>query len=210
MAIHFSIARRGLLPTEETQQDTNQTLRPAGLRPQLQCPQTVDAVKFQKSSSRLPSVLPEGELLAALSMMERVMLHEMEKGNAVTLPGIGTFRLALKGNIEVRNGEYHGKDVRVDGIRFQPDRELLRKARSLEVDQVPYRQTIETEETDVEARLAELFASKDVVSHKDVAAAFGQTLTRGRVSSLLWRLTQQGRIVREGKGAQTRYRLAKQ
>lgn len=209
MAIQFSIAKRGLLPHEKEQQGVNEQTDLRNLRPVLECPTTVDAVEFQSGSIRLPSVLPKGELIAALSTMQSVMIHEFEKGNAVTLPGIGTFRLTLKGDIEVKDGSYHGKDVRVEGITFRPDSELLKEIRGLEVEQVPFGTAVQTEETDVEARLAKLFASKSSITHKDVAAAFEQTLTRSRISALLRRLVKEGRIIREGKGSQTQYRLKK-
>ncbi len=150
----------------------------------------------------------QAELMAALSTLQRVMVHELEKGNAVTLPGIGTFRLSLKGSIEVKDGNYHGKDVRVDSIQFRPDSELLAEVRAFEVDQVPYGWKFNAEESEVETRLAELFAGKTYITHKDVSVAFEQTLTRSRVTSLLRRLVREGRLVRDGKGAQTRYRLA--
>ncbi len=207
MPIKFSIAKRGLLPTESNQQ-IEATDNAALLRPVLSCPETVDAVEFQSSSSRLPSLMPKGELSAALNTLQRVMVHEMEKGNAVTLPGIGTFRLSLKGQIGVESGKYHGQDVRVDGILFRPDRELLAEVRGLDVEQVPCGQDFRTEEDDVEARLARLFERKPFVTHKDVATAFAQTLSRNRITTLLGKLVRQGRIVREGKGAQTVYRAA--
>lgn len=208
MPIRFSIAKRGLLPQEEAQQNMSEKTNPKFLRPQIECQETVDAVEFQSGSLRLPSLIPKGEMMAALGTMQQVLLHELEKGNAVTLPGIGTFRLSLKGDIEVKDGHYRGRNVRVDGVQFRPDRELLSQVRSFEVEQVPFGLEFHTEETEVEARLAELFARQSTITHKDVAAAFGQTLTRNRVTSLLNRLVREGRLMREGKGAQTRYRVA--
>jgi len=208
MAIRFSIARRGVLPTEGQLENMSETTDLESLRVLLESPQTTDAIEFQSSSGRLPSVLPKAELMAALSTLQRVMVHELEKGNAVTLPGIGTFRLSLKGSIEVKDGNYHGKDVRVEGLQFRPDSELLAEVRAFEVDQVPYGWKFNAEESEVETRLAELFASKTYITHKDVAVAFEQTLTRNRVTKLLGRLVKAGRLVRDGKGAQARYRLA--
>jgi nucleoid DNA-binding protein len=208
MAIQFSIAKRGLLPHEKEQQNVDEATSLKNLRPQLECPTTVDAVDFQSSSLRLPSVMPKGELQAALSTMQRVLLHELEQGNAVTLPGIGTFRLTLKGDIEVKDGNYHGKDVHVDGINFRPDNEFLKTIRGFKVEQVPFGQAFQTGETEVEACLAELFARQNTITNKDVATAFGQTLTRNRIVVLLGRLVKEGRLIREGKGAQTRYRAA--
>lgn len=208
MPIRFSIARRGVLPTEGQQENVSETTDLERLRVLLESPTTTDAIEFQSSSNRLPSVLPKAELMSALSTLQRVMVHEMEKGNAVTLPGIGTFRLSLKGSIEVKDGNYHGKDVRVDSIQFRPDSELLAEVRGFEVEQVPYGWKFNAEESEVEARLAELFAGKSYITHKDVSVAFEQTLTRNRVTKLLGRLVKAGRLVRDGKGAQARYRLA--
>ena len=208
MSLKFSIAKRGLLPTEGTSSKVSEAADSRTFRPLLDCPETVDAVDFQGSSLRLPSVMPKGELIAALNTMQRVMVHELEKGNAVSLPGIGTFRLSLKGGIEVKDGSYHGRDVRVDGILFRPDRELLDEVRRFEVDQTPYGLKFYIDESEVEARLAELFADKQTITHKDVSTAFGQTLTRGRVTALLNRLVGEGRLVREGRGAQAHYRAA--
>lgn len=207
MAIHFSIAKRGLLPQEKSQQEITEQTDTRSLRPVLECQQVVDAVEFQSGNLRLPSVMPKGELMAALSIMQSVILHEMEKGNAVSLPGIGTFRLSLKGDIEQKDGHYHGRNVRVDSLQFRPDRELLSKVRNFEVEQVPFGLEFQTDEAEVEARLSELFARQNIITHKDLATALEHRLTRNRIVLLLNRLVQKGRIIREGIGAQTRYRL---
>jgi hypothetical protein len=236
MAIRFTIAKRGLLPIEKTenrttgiqeaQKDGSVTLADAAsqhltdekwlrsLRPRLEHRPTVDAVEYQDSSSRLPSLMPKGELIAALDTLQRVMLHEMEKGNAVLLPGIGTFRLSLKGSIEVqensdKNGAYyHGRDVHVDDILFTPDRELLEQVRRFPVDQSPYGQVFHIDDAEIDATLTELFTTHDTVTHKDVSFAFELTLTSKRVTTLLRRLVREGRLVVLGCGAQTHYRPA--
>jgi len=234
MAIRFTIAKRGLLPIEKTenrttgiqeaQKDGSVTLADAAsqhmtdeqwlrsLRPRLEHRPTVDAVEYQDSSSRLPSLMPKGELIAALDTLQRVMLHEMEKGNAVLLPGIGTFRLSLKGGIEVKENSdksgayYHGRDVHVDDILFTPDRELLQQVRRFPVDQSPYGQVFHMDDAKIDTTLTELFATHDTVTHKDVAFAFELTLTHKRITTLLRRLVCEGSLVALGSGAQTRYR----
>jgi len=178
------------------------------LRPQVEHRSIVDVVDFQSSEFRLPSTVPRGELTSALSVIQEVMVHELEKGNAVTLPYIGTFRLSLKGGIEVKNGYYHGRDVRVDDLLFRPNSELLGKVRSIKVNQVPYGQAFHIEDDDMEERLTALFAQQSTITHMDVSYAFGQTLTRSRISALLRRLVSEGRLIRVGRGAQTRYRAA--
>jgi len=178
------------------------------LRPQVEHRSIVDVVDFQSSEFRLSSTLSRGELTSALSVIQEVMVHELEKGNAVTLPYIGTFRLSLKGGIEVKNGYYHGRDVRVDDLLFRPNSELLGKVRSIKVNQVPYGQAFHIEDDDMEKRLTALFAQQSTITHMDVSYAFGQTLTRSRISALLRRLVGEGRLIRVGRGAQTRYRAA--
>lgn len=230
MTIRFTIAKRGLLSKEmegtrtdeslQAQEEQVTTLKDAAsqhlsdklwlrsLRPRLEHRPTVDAVEFQNSSSRLPSVMPTSDLHSALGLLQRVMLHEMEKGNAVSLPGIGTFRLSLKGEIEVKDGCYHGHDVHVDDILFTPDRELLDKVRHFEVDQVPYGQVFHVDDDEINARFTELFAKQDTITHQDVRYAFELSLTRNRITPLLHRLVLEGRLISIGRGAQTRYRAA--
>ena len=64
------------------------------------------------------------------------------------------------------------------------------------------------EDDDMEERLTALFAQQSTITHMDVSYAFGQTLTRSRISALLRRLVGEGRLIQEGRGAQTRYRAA--
>lgn len=199
MEIKFTIAKRAATPAEGGE---------IRLQPRLEKRPTVNAIEFQRSSSRLNSSISSGELVHALGDLQRIMLHEMEKGNAVNLPGIGTFRLSLKGEIEVKDGYYHGRDVHVAGINFQPDRELLSEVQKFKVSQVPFGQAFHTEEDDINERFTALFADHETITHKNVRYAFELTLTPHRVSSLLQRLVREGRLIRIGDGCQTRYRPA--
>lgn len=233
MAIRFTIAKRGLLPNERVEPETGASadrqdaqvngeqlsaeeqealvneLQLKSLRPRLEHRVTVDAVEFQADEFRLPSMLTKGELLSALDVLTRVMVHEMKMGNAVKLPGLGTFRLSLKGEIEVKQGNYHGKDVHVDGLLFEPDHDLLAKVRDIEVDQVPVGNMFRTEDTEVEQRLEALFSQQETITNQDVFYAFDLQLTRRRITTLLSRLVREGKLIRLGRGGQTRYRQVK-
>lgn len=212
MAIKFTMAKRGVLPNEE--QPAEGVVK--GLRPRLEHRPTIDVVEFQ-DQHHWGSVLRGGDIAHALAEIRHILLHEMEKGNAVTLPGIGTFRLSLKGEVEVRNGNvedggtayYHGRNVRVDDILFQPDRKLREEVRRFEVSQSPYGQAIAVDDDEIEARFTELFAHRELITHKDVHFAFEAVLTKHRITSLLKRLTAEGRLIRIGRGPQTCYRAAK-
>ena len=74
MAIKFSIAKRGLLPHEDAQQNGSSTTDLRKLRPQAEYPKTTDIVEHQSGDLRMTSIIPKGELLAALDMVERVRL----------------------------------------------------------------------------------------------------------------------------------------
>lgn len=199
MAIEFTIARRGLLPAEEGELKD--------LYPRLRSRETVDVVEFQKHATWGSAMTP-ANLVFSLGELQRIMLHELSEGKAVTLPGIGTFRLALRGGIEVRDGRYHGRDVRVEGLIFQPDRELRDAVCQFPVEQVPYGVAVHADADEVEARLTALFQRKETVTNKNVYQAFECALTRHRVTTLLKRLVREGRLLCEGTGSQTRYRAA--
>lgn len=199
MGIRFTIAKRAATPAEDGD---------VRLQPRLEQQPTINIIDFQRGEFHFPSSLSAGELEHTLDDLQRVMLHEMEMGKAVCQPGIGTFRLSLKGDIEMIDGRYHGCDVRVAGINFQPDRKLRSKAMSFSVNQEPYGQAFDTEDDDINQRLTALFANHDTVTHKDVRHALELTLTPHRISALLKRLVSEGRLLREGTGCQTRYRAA--
>ena len=198
MSIFFTIGKRGLLPGEESGNTRN-------LRPRIDTRETTDVVDFQKHAT-WGTVLDYAALGYALGEARRIMLHEMEDGKGVTLPGIGTFRLSVKGEIEEREGRLHGKDVHVEGILFQPDRELLEEVRRLSVVQEPFSQMVEADAEELEEVLATLFAKGETITRKAVHRAFGGKLTLHRVTSLLQRLVGEGRLVSEGCGSTTRYR----
>ena len=122
------------------------------------------------------------------------------------LPGIGTFTLTLRGDIELRGKDYHGKDVRVDGLRFTPDRELLQEVRDFEVDQTPYGMAYFTSQVNVRELLDELFAKQSTITRRDLELAAGLVLSKHRLSDLLKQLVADGRLIKEGTGNQTRYR----
>ena len=200
MAIKFTVSQRGKVPSEKERTQ---------LIPKLMRRTTTDAVDFQKSKEGFLSPLSAGTLLGALDDLHRILLHEFEEGNAVHLPFIGTFTPSLKGEVQETEDGYHGRNVHVDGILFQPDRSLLAATKGIEVDQKPYIQVVHAERHNVENRLTELFAKHETITHRDVSLAFEETMTAHRISNLLSRLVLEGRLIRTGRGCQTRYSAVK-
>lgn len=199
MTIEFTVANRGLLPGEEG--GVNR------LYPRLRSNVTTDVVEFQKHATWGSAMTP-ANLTFALGELQRIMIHEFRMGHAVSLPGIGTFRLTLKGSIEIVDGNFHGRDVRVEGLQFVPDRELRSEVCAIPVRQKPYSSLVVPMNEEVERRLTALFQKKESITHKDVSIAFEIMLTPHRVSALLHRLAAEGRLLREGSRSQTRYYAA--
>jgi nucleoid DNA-binding protein len=174
MTIRFTIAKRGLLSKEmegtrtdeslHAQEEQVTTLKDAAsqhlsdklwlrsLRPRLEHRPTVDAVKFQNGSTRLPSVMPTSDLHSALGLFQRVMLHEMKKGNAVSLPGIGTFTVGIrpkegkeKGLIDKKvtmsatGQKLSGAEQEDVPTEATPEKDHDINARSLEVGRINFR-----------------------------------------------------------------------
>ncbi|MCR5180137.1 MAG: hypothetical protein K6C30_02830 [Bacteroidaceae bacterium] len=221
--IQFTIATRGKLQTEspasdaekqqesgnapENGQETNPLAEQARrFVPRLHSTGSpVDARSFFRNTP-WPTKVTEGDIGLCLDELRRMLLHELCKGAAVKLPGIGTFQITLKGNIELRGDHYRGRDVHVDGLRFTPDRELLSDVCKFEVDQQPYGQAYSSNQVDVEALLDELFSRQDTITRRDLEYASDLLLSKHRLSDILSNLVSAGRLIKEGRGPQTRYR----
>jgi len=221
--IRFTISNRGKLPTDEPEPiydpekkeyknpETGKVVNPLVTQARTFVPRlhgsnhTVDAGAYFRDCP-WPTMANEGQMQLCLGELRRLFLHELCKGSSVRLPGIGTFTLTLRGDIELRGKDYHGKDVRVDGLRFTPDRELLQEVRDFEVDQTPYGMAYFTSQVNVRELLDELFAKQSTITRRDLELAAGLVLSKHRLSDLLKQLVADGRLIKEGTGNQTRYR----
>lgn len=198
--VQFTISKRSKLPTESSEQTHT-------FIPRLQTTgRPVNAVKFFEDCP-WDNIVNKSLMQLCLGELRRLLLHEMCKGSAVTIPGIGTLTLTLHGDIEVRNGHYHGQNVRIDGLRFKPDRKLLSDIRAFEVDQTPIGRAHSASQIDIDAILADLFAKQITITRGELENACGLVLSKHRLSDLLTRLVKEGRLIKEGRGNQTRYRL---
>ena len=196
---------------------------------------TVNAASFFRDCP-WPTMATKGNMDLCLGELHRLFLHELCKGSSIHLPGIGTFTLTLRGDIVLREGRevpvkedadekqdsegqtssdeqpktrrlyYHGKDVRVDGLRFTPDRELLQEVRDFEVDQTPYGMAYSTSQVNIRKILEELFAKQSTITRRDLELAADLVLSKHRLSNLLKQLVADGKLIQEGRGNQTRYR----
>lgn len=221
--IRFTISNRGSLPSDDPEPiydkeekvyknpETGEVVNPLVTQARKFVPrlrgsnQTVDAATYFRDCP-WPSTATEGQMSLCLGELRRLFLHELCKGSSVHLPGLGTFTLTLRGDIELRGKDYHGKDVRVDGLRFTPDRDLLQEVRDFEVDQTPYGQAYFTSQVDTDQLLNDLFAKQTTITRHDLELAAGLVLSKHRLSNLLKQLVADGRLIKEGSGNQTRYR----
>ena len=201
MAIHFTISRRATLQSEKS------AAREV-LVPRLQSAQPCNVVDYI-DNSLWPSKLNGGDLAHSLAEIQSIMLHELADGSPVTLPGIGTFQVSIKGKIDTdKNGGVMGCDVHVEGLRFTPDKGLMKKVRAMQVEQHPDASLIIADKEETERILCELFTHKQTIQHRDVMLAFERTLSTHRTTTLLQQLVAEGRLILEGSGSQTRYRAA--
>ncbi|MBO4802610.1 MAG: hypothetical protein J5545_12230 [Bacteroidaceae bacterium] len=216
MAIQFTLARRSTLPTEDASSlidiATGQPIAPDAAKAKTLIPRLrtrggpVDAAKYFDGCP-WSTVVNKSLIQLCLGELKRLLLHELCEGTAVTLPGIGTLQVTLRGDIEVRGDHYHGRDVHVDGLRFTPDPELLRAVRHFEVDQAPFGMAFTPEQLDIVHILKDLFATQETITRRDLEAACDYALSKHRLTDLLNRLVSEGLLLREGQGNQTRYRL---
>ena len=215
MSLRFTLSKRPTLPTERTSAlvdvTTGQPISPSASQAQTLIPRLqtngrpVDAGTF---FDHCPwnTVVNKSLMQLCLCELRKMLLHELGSGSSVYVPGIGTLSVTLRGDVELRGDTYHGADVRVDNLRFVPDRDLLQEVRGFEVDQEPLGRAYSTTQVDVDGALARLFADHDTITRRDLEYAFGLVVSKHRLTDLLNRLVAQGRLIKEGRGSQTRYR----
>lgn len=223
MAIQFTISRRGKLHTDAPapiidpttgkykNPETGETVDPLVEQARTYYPRLrgsgkpVDAAAYFRDTP-WPTRLTEGDVILCLDEIRRLLLHELCNGSSVHLPGIGTLSLTLAGDIELRGADYHGRNVRVEGLRFTPAPQLLKDVRAFEVEQTPFGQAYFAEQVDIDGILDDLFSRQATITRRDLEVACGLVVSKHRLSDLLSRYVTSGRLVKEGRGNQTRYR----
>ena len=122
--------------------------------------------------------------------------YQLLDGNAVHLPGIGYFSLAVKGEVyeDPRTHNHRLRNPKVRTIKFRPDREMAHKLLSAKFENETHHYgnaSIPTAE-DIEQALKELFATKSVITIADFRRYLN--LSASTAYRIVERLETAGRI----------------
>ncbi|MBF1632681.1 MAG: HU family DNA-binding protein [Prevotella sp.] len=115
--------------------------------------------------------LTRADVFATVMALGDEIAYQLLDGNAVHLPGIGYFSLAVKGEVyeDPRTHNHRLRNPKVRTIKFRPDREMAHKLLSAKFENETHHYgnaSIPTTE-DIEQALKELFATKSVITIAD-------------------------------------------
>ena len=115
--------------------------------------------------------LTRADVFATVMALGDEIAYQLLDGNAVHLPGIGYFSLAVKGEVyeDPRTHNHRLRNPKVRTIKFRPDREMAHKLLSAKFENETHHYgnaSIPTTE-DIEQSLKELFATKSVITIAD-------------------------------------------
>lgn len=121
----------------------------------------------------------EGDVALVISALKHEIVHELLQGNNVCIDGLGTFSIAMKGDIE-RNSlnRLVLKNAAVKSVRFIPSTELMGKLSGASFARAQHRGHHSSKVSDDEVRNAamelteggKVFTSKEFRSHLGLAA----------------------------------------
>lgn len=118
------------------------------------------------------TALTRADVFATVMALGDEIAYQLLDGNAVHLPGIGYFSLAVKGEVyeDPRTHNHRLRNPKVRTIKFRPDREMAHKLLSAKFENETHHYgnaSIPTTE-DIEQALKELFTTKSVITIADL------------------------------------------
>ncbi len=118
------------------------------------------------------TALTRADVFATVMALGDEIANQLLDGNAVHLPGIGYFSLAVKGEVyeDPRTHHHRLRNPKVRTIKFRPDREMAHKLLSAKFENETHHYgnaSIPTAE-DIDQALEELFAAKSVITIADL------------------------------------------
>ena len=140
--------------------------------------------------------LTRADVFATVMALGDEIAYQLLDGNAVHLPGIGYFSLAVKGEVyeDPRTHNHRLRNPKVRTIKFRPDREMAHKLLSAKFENETHHYgnaSIPTTE-DIEQALKELFATKSVITIADFRRYLN--LSASTAYRIVERLETAGRI----------------
>lgn len=140
--------------------------------------------------------LTRADVFATVMALGDEIAYQLLDGNAVHLPGIGYFSLAVKGEVyeDPRTHNHRLRNPKVRTIKFRPDREMAHKLLSAKFENETHHcgnASIPTAE-DIDQALEELFAAKSVITIADLRRHLN--LSASTAYRIVERLETAGRI----------------
>lgn len=146
-----------------------------------------------------------GELSSALYHIVRAIVQQLQQGNAVELPDLGTFRLQIKADKDMHRDELsHTDHIRCKGVAFKPSPQLLSQLYDLHFKWQPTGSpSSHPTDEQVLAVLHHWFATHDSIKCKELSSLLHlkQTSTQQRINRLL----SDGILHKSGSGKNTHY-----
>ncbi|SUB87427.1 DNA-binding domain-containing protein [Prevotella denticola] len=140
--------------------------------------------------------LTHADLIGAVRALNDEVAHQLMAGNAVHLPGLGYFSLAVKGDIyeDPRSHHYRLHNPEVRTVKFRPDAEMKERLRSTEFNNITYEQGVSSVPTaqDIDNAIDELFAIKPVITVADLRRRLN--LSSAYSYRIADRLTKEGKL----------------
>ncbi len=144
--------------------------------------------------------LNRADVLAMFAVLRQFAVSELSDGNKFHVPGLGYFTLTAKVHDpdHLPYGKITGKDVRLHGIRFTPERKLMQEvAQGMRFERLKGT-SASRRYTDEEMRslLDEYFRENRYLTCRVMRIRF--SLSDYMARKWLARLTAEGRLVKEG------------
>lgn len=160
---------------------------------------------FALASHGSGCVFHRGELSSALYHIVRAIVQQLQQGNAVELPDLGTLRLQIEADKDMHRDELsHTGHIRCKGVAFKPSAQLLSQLDDLHFKWLPTGSpSSHPTDEQVLAVLHHWFATHDSIKCKELSSLLHlkQTATQQRINRLL----SDGILHKSGSGKNTHY-----
>ena len=155
------------------------------------------------------SSLTYADVIAAIAALRDEISFQLMSGNAVHLPGIGYFTLAVKGKLyqDPRSGHYRLRDPEARTVKFRPDTEMMESLLHTEFENVTYRDGVSSIPTykEIDEAIARLGTDRPFFSVDDLR--LNLNLSQANAYRIAARLEEEGKIKDIGKGRNKLYVL---
>lgn len=178
--------------------------------PRINNSRTVKADElFKLASQEAGNIFSHGELQAAFCHVINALATQLQSGNNVEIPDLGTFRLQIEADKDMHlhdlNSTHH---VHVRGTSFVPSRSFMSQ-----IGEVPFKwqpsglPSVHLTDSQILERLSQWFDSHDTIKRKELSQL--TNLKQTATHSLILRLISEGTLIRSGRGKNTTYTLSR-